>query len=516
RSLKEELKRVNDELARKENVRLGYFIVFKKDISEMLDWYAFTRHDYENRMKELDVQIKDSLAQKAAKEATIIQLHKELTAHRNHVEALAKRLDHVHSDVDMRYQTEIQDLKDCLMMEQEEKNELNGKLQNLEKELLISKTKLAAENKQDLSSNRNVENLKQKVMKLRKENESLILIIQPLVLKSEPLLHRPYTPSTVTIPAVLATDDSPEVSKRTAVETILNMSSENKAHYESEKEPIHLLLTSIGDEIYSTVDACKTAHEKWIPIERLQHAHEKWIAIERLQHGESLNIQDVKTNLFWEFEKLTSHDGESKESYYSRFYKMMNEMIRNNLTVATMQVNYQKEVNEIRAERIAKNANPLAFVAAVQPYPNPYYQASKSHKSYATPSKQSSSIRSNASTIYKGKEIAKPITPSSESAFKEDSDPEQAQRDKDMPKNLALIAKYFKKIYKPTNNNLRTSSNSRNKNVDTSLNSGNVGSYRKVTTRYKGKEIAKPITPPSETAAEEDNDPEQAQKDKDI
>nr|GEV44732.1 hypothetical protein [Tanacetum cinerariifolium] len=69
--------------------------------------------------------------------------------------------------------------------------------------------------------------------------------------------------------------------------------------------------------------------------------------------------------------------------------------------------------------------------------------------------------------IYKGKEIAKPITLPSELAFEEDSDPEQAQRDKDMQKNLALIAKYFKRIYKPTNNNLRTSSNSRNKNVDT-------------------------------------------------
>ncbi|GJV43089.1 hypothetical protein Tco_1427625 [Tanacetum coccineum] len=46
-------------------------------------------------------------------------------------------------------------------------------------------------------------------------------------------------------------------------------------------------------------------------------------------------------------------------------------------------------------------------------------------------------------------------------------DPEQAQKDKDMQKNLALIAKYFKKLYKPTNNNLRTSSNTRNKNVDT-------------------------------------------------
>ncbi|GKD50988.1 retrotransposon protein, putative, ty1-copia subclass, partial [Tanacetum coccineum] len=75
---------------------------------------------------------------------------------------------------------------------------------------------------------------------------------------------------------------------------------------------------------------------------------------------------------------------------------------------------------------------------------------------------------SNATTKYKGKEIAKLITPPSESASKEDSDPKQAQKDKDMQKNLALIAKYFQKIYKPTNNNLRTSSNSRNNNVDTS------------------------------------------------
>nr|GEX37320.1 hypothetical protein [Tanacetum cinerariifolium] len=55
-----------------------------------------------------------------------------------------------------------------------------------------------------------------------------------------------------------------------------------------------------------------------------------WIVIERLQHGEYLNIQDVKTKLFWEFGKFTSHDGESMESYYSRFYKMMNGMTDQN------------------------------------------------------------------------------------------------------------------------------------------------------------------------------------------
>nr|GEW24835.1 cryptochrome1c [Tanacetum cinerariifolium] len=100
------------------------------------------------------------------------------------------------------------------------------------------------------------------------------------------------------------------------------------------------------------------------------------------------------------------------------------------------------EVKEIRAESITKNVNPLSLVAAAQSYPDPYYQAPKSRKSYAPTSKALPPTRSLATTRHKGKELAKPITPPSESASEEDSDPEQAQRDKDMQKNLALIAKY--------------------------------------------------------------------------
>nr|GEY91001.1 hypothetical protein [Tanacetum cinerariifolium] len=232
----------------------------------------------------------------------------------------------------------------------------------------------------------------------------------------------------------------------------MNMSLENKAYFLAEKEAIHLILTGIGDEIYSTVDACQTAQEMWEAIER--------------------------------------------------FYKQMNEMIRNNLTVTTMQVNvqflqqlqpewsrfvtivkqqhkldevsyhklfdilkqYQNEVNEVRAERLARNANPLALVATAQANQDPYYRTSRSHKSHAPSSKPSIPTRSHTTTRYKGKEIAKPITPPSETTSEQDNDPKQAQRDKDMQKNLALITKYFKKIYKPINNNLITSSNSRNKN----------------------------------------------------
>nr|GEW96459.1 hypothetical protein [Tanacetum cinerariifolium] len=68
----------------------------------------------------------------------------------------------------------------------------------------------------------------------------------------------------------------------------MHISPENKAYFLAEKEAINLILTGIGDDIYSTVDACQTAHEMWATIERLQQ-------------DESLSIQDVKTNLFWEF-----------------------------------------------------------------------------------------------------------------------------------------------------------------------------------------------------------------------
>nr|GEU91049.1 reverse transcriptase domain-containing protein [Tanacetum cinerariifolium] len=193
------------------------------------------------------------------------------------------------------------------------------------------------------------------------------------------ILSGPYKPTTVLVQAVAATNDSSAIPEHTIVETPMNMSPASKAHFEAEKEAIHLILTRIRDEIYLIVDAC-------------QIAQEMWDAIERLQQGEFLNIQDVKTKLFWEFGKFTSHDVETMESYYTIFYKPMNEMIINNLTVATM-FNF----------------------------------------------------------------------------FNNFSHNGQAPRDKDMQKNLALIAKYFKKIYKPTNKNHRTSSNSMNKNVDTTL-----------------------------------------------
>nr|GEX96974.1 hypothetical protein [Tanacetum cinerariifolium] len=243
------------------------------------------------------------------------------------------------------------------------------------------------------------------------------------------ILSSPYKPITILVQAVDATDDSLAISEPTTVETPMNMSPENKAHFEAEKEAIHLILIGIGDKIYLTVDACQTAQEMFLTIVKQQH-----------------KLDEVS---------------------YHKLFDILKQ--------------YQKEVNELCTKRLARNANPLALVATAQVNQDPYYQTSKSYKSHAPSPKPSIPTRSHTTTRHKGKEIAKLITPPSETASEEDIDPEQARRDKDMQKNLALITKYFKKIYKPTNNNLKTSSNSRNKNVDTTLrfkNDNQSGQFR--------------------------------------
>ncbi|GKA07059.1 hypothetical protein Tco_0686283 [Tanacetum coccineum] len=154
-----------------------------------------------------------------------------------------------------------------------------------------------------------------------------------------------------------------------------------------------------------------------------------WEAIERLQQGESLNIQDVKTNLFWEFGQFTSHDGETIESYYTRFYKMMNEMIRNNLTVATMQVNVQflQQLQPEWSRFVTINAKMLThehLVLLLKTLQDPSYQTSKPHKFIFTNIIKLHFNKISCNYKIHKQEIAKPITPPSESASEEDSVPE--------------------------------------------------------------------------------------------
>nr|GEW75671.1 integrase, catalytic region, zinc finger, CCHC-type, peptidase aspartic, catalytic [Tanacetum cinerariifolium] len=162
---------------------------------------------------------------------------------------------------------------------------------------------------------------------------------------------------------------SPVTRTESQMETYKTISQDIRDQLNAEAKAVQIILTGIDNDIYSTVDACPNACEMWKAIKRLKKGCE------------------------------------SVESYYSRFYKMMNELIRNQCNVTNHQVNvqfllqlqpewqrfmtlvmqsqelktvsyhklydilkqHQHEVNEIRAERLARVANPLALVAQQQP-----------------------------------------------------------------------------------------------------------------------------------------------------
>nr|GFC55561.1 hypothetical protein [Tanacetum cinerariifolium] len=228
----------------------------------------------------------------------------------------------------------------------------------------------------------------------------------------------------------------------------------------AETKAFQIILTGIDNDIYATVDACPNACEIWK-------------AIERLKQGESINVQDLETNLFWEFGKFTSLDGETLESYYSRFYKMMNELTRNqcNQSQELKNVSYHKlydilkqhqhEVTKIRAEKIARVANPLALVAQQQQVYHP--------QTHPTQYNQNSSTRTHqAATRNRGKAIVNSPQPIYDQEPSMVDDDEDTSKDKEIDKLMALISLSFKKIYKPTNNNLQTSSNTCRANQDNS------------------------------------------------
>nr|GEY17319.1 integrase, catalytic region, zinc finger, CCHC-type, peptidase aspartic, catalytic [Tanacetum cinerariifolium] len=122
---------------------------------------------------------------------------------------------------------------------------------------------------------------------------------------------------------------------------------------------------------------------------------------------------------------------------------------------------HQNEVNEIRADRLARTANLLALVAQQQPVYHP-----QNHPNHNT---QYSSIRSQQATRNKGKAILNSYASIYDQEPATITKDDEILKEKEIDKLMALISLSFKKIYKPTNNNLRTSSNTNRANQKNSL-----------------------------------------------
>nr|GEU38782.1 hypothetical protein [Tanacetum cinerariifolium] len=246
------------------------------------------------------------------------------------------------------------------------------------------------------------------------------------------------------------------------VQTDDELTKKELKQIEADDQAIQTILLGLPEDIYAAVDSYETAQEIWLRVQQMMK-------------GSDIEIQEKKAKLFNEWERFTSTDGELIESYYHCFLKLMNDLRRNkhfpekiannlkflnnlqpewsrhvtivhqtkDLHIADYTQLYdflkynQKEVDELKAERLGKNQDPLALMAA-------------SNNPYTFPVIHQDQPSFNQNYMQQPMPNPEDITDSTI----------------EMNMELALMAKAFKLNYStPTNNNQRISSNPRNRQI---------------------------------------------------
>nr|GFA41771.1 hypothetical protein [Tanacetum cinerariifolium] len=249
---------------------------------------------------------------------------------------------------------------------------------------------------------------------------------------------------------------------------------------DADDQAIQTILLGLPEDVYAVVDSFETAKEIWKRVRQMMK-------------GSDIGEPEKKGKLFNEWKKFTSTDGESIESYYHRFMQLMNDLKRNkhfpeniaanlkflnnlqpewkrHVNIVRQTKNFHEavftqiydflkmnhdEVNELRAERLAKTHDPLALMAHSQNSYN-FPTTHNDQSSFSTHSQQSFPINNkyNPQPSLNRSFMQPPMT-----SLEDINDPTEA-----MNALLILFAKEFQ-LTTPTNNNQMTSSNPRNRQI---------------------------------------------------
>ncbi|GJX64960.1 gag-pol polyprotein, partial [Tanacetum coccineum] len=239
-------------------------------------------------------------------------------------------------------------------------------------------------------------------------------------------------------------EGSSETTTERYMENYKNVSQDIRDQLNAEAEAVQIILIGIDNDIYSIVDACPNACEMWKAIERLNKMMNELVQNQCHVTNHQVNVQFLlQLQPEWQrFVTLVNQSQDLKTVSYHKLYDILKQ--------------HQNEVNEIRAKRLARTANPLALVAQQQPVYHPNHNT------------QYFSTRSQQATRNKGKSIVNSSAPSYDQEPATVIKDDEMSKEKEIDKLMALISLSFKKIYKPTNNNLRTSSNTSRANQDNS------------------------------------------------
>nr|GEY11837.1 eukaryotic translation initiation factor 3 subunit D-like [Tanacetum cinerariifolium] len=205
------------------------------------------------------------------------------------------------------------------------------------------------------------------------------------------------------------------------VQTDDELTEKELKQIEANDQAIQTILLDLPEDIYAAVDSCETAQEIWLRVQQMMK-------------GSDIGIQDKKANnlkflnnLQPEWSRHVTIVHQTKD-LHTADYTQLYDFLKYN----------QKEVDELKAKRLAKTQDSLALMA-------------NSNNPYAFPAPHQDQPSSNHNYMKQPVPNPKDITDATTI----------------MNMALALMDKAFKLNYStPTNNNQRISSNPRNRQIE--------------------------------------------------
>ncbi|GJW58992.1 hypothetical protein Tco_0105723 [Tanacetum coccineum] len=214
-----------------------------------------------------------------------------------------------------------------------------------------------------------------------------------------------------------------------------DLSAKEKERYKADIRATNILLQGIPKDIYTLIN-------------HYTDAKDIWDNVKMILEGSELTKDDRESQLYDEFERFCQIKGETIHVYYVRFSKLINDMRNIKMTMSRMQLNskfvnnmlpeWSRFITEVKLQRFIQPTNdPLALVsnASVQQYPT---QSSESPQFSNQPSLVDNCQMDTGST-------------STDNLIES------------LTNTLALLNQSFKAHLPQINNQLRTSSNARNK-----------------------------------------------------
>ncbi|GKC26795.1 retrovirus-related pol polyprotein from transposon TNT 1-94, partial [Tanacetum coccineum] len=269
-----------------------------------------------------------------------------------------------------------------------------------------------------------------------------------------------------TVSDVIAAGTEGAVQQGPVRARVLNdLSAEEKERYKADIRATNILLQGIPKDIYSLIN-------------HYTDAKDIWDNVKMILEGSELTKDDRESQLYDEFEHFRQIKGETIHGYYVRFTKLINDMRNIKMTMPRMQLNskfvnnmlpeWSRFITEVKLNRGLKESNFDQLYAYLKQHEVHANENRMMMERFIQPTNDPLALVSNASVQQYPTQSSKSPQSSNEPSpadnFQLDSGSSSTENlIESLSNSLALLTQSYKSHLPQTNNQLRTSSNARNK-----------------------------------------------------